>query len=149
MVNYSCEICNKIFTQKSHYNQHQKRKTKCNNNDEKLKNIINQVIDNKINLLINTKKIELNIFNNIINNDNNNNNNMIVSMNNEEIVNNNEIIIPIPINKKKNKITKQILGQFYTTNQEYILQGMNIPNNIKNIIEPFTGNGDLITFIEK
>jgi hypothetical protein len=37
MVNYSCEICNKIFTQKSHYNQPQKRKTKCNNNDEKLK----------------------------------------------------------------------------------------------------------------
>ena len=146
MVNYSCEICNKIFTQKSHYNQHQKRKTKCNNNDEKLKNIINQVIDNKINLLIDTKKIELNIFNNITNNDNNN---MIVGMNNEEIINNDEIIIPIPNDEKKNKLSKQILGQFYTTNQEYILQGMNIPNNIKNIIEPFTGKGDLITFIEK
>ena len=53
------------------------------------------------------------------------------------------------MNNKKNKLTKQILGQFYTTNQEYILQGMVIPNNIKNIIEPFTGNGDLITFIEK
>jgi len=26
---------------------------------------------------------------------------------------------------------------------------MNIPNDIKNIIEPFTGNGDLINFIEK
>jgi len=74
---------------------------------------------------------------------------MIDSMNNKEIVNNDEIVIPIPINKKKNKITKQILGQFYTTNQEYILQGMSIPNNIKNIIEPFTGNGDLITFVEK
>ena len=45
--------------------------------------------------------------------------------------------------------TKQILGQFYTTNHEYILQGIKIPNYIKNIIEPFTGNGDLITFIEK
>jgi hypothetical protein len=55
----------------------------------------------------------------------------------------------VVITKKKNKLTKQILGQFYTTNQEYILQGMNIPKNIKNIIEPFTGNGDLITFIEK
>jgi len=138
MVNYSCEICNKIFTQKSHYNQHQKRKTKCNNNDEKLKNIINQVIDNKINLLIDSKKIELNIFNN-----------MIVGMNNEEIINKDEIIVPIQANEKKNKLSKQILGQFYTTNQEYILQGMKIPNNIKNIIEPFTGNGDLITFIEK
>ena len=44
---------------------------------------------------------------------------------------------------------KKQLGQFYTTNQEYILQNMNIPNNIKNIIEPFAGNGDLIKFIEK
>ena len=39
---------------------------------------------------------------------------------------------------------KKKLGQFYTTNQEYILQGINIPENIKNIIEPFTGNGDLL-----
>jgi hypothetical protein len=46
-------------------------------------------------------------------------------------------------------MNKQILGQFYTTNQEYILQGMNIPNNIKTIIEPFTGNGDLIEFVKK
>ena len=136
MINYSCEICNKIFTQKSHYNQHQKRKTKCNNNDEKLKNIINQVID--------SKKNELNIINNI-----RNNNNMIINIINEKIVNNDENIIPIQINEKKNKLSKQMLGQFYTTNHEYILQGMKIPNNIKNIIEPFTGNGDLITFIEK
>ena len=27
MVNYSCDKCYKTFTQKSHYNQHQKRKT--------------------------------------------------------------------------------------------------------------------------
>lgn len=44
---------------------------------------------------------------------------------------------------------KQLLGQFYTTNYEYILQGMEIPNNIRTIIEPFTGNGDLLTFINK
>lgn len=50
------------------------------------------------------------------------------------------------INHVKNK---QKLGQFYTTNQEYILQGFSIPKNIKNIIEPFTGNCDLISFIDK
>jgi len=49
----------------------------------------------------------------------------------------------------KIKNNKKLLGKFYTTNQEYILQGMKIPENIKNIIEPFTGNGDLIIFIEK
>ena len=48
-----------------------------------------------------------------------------------------------------NQCHKQKLGQFYTTNHEYILQGMKIPDTIKNIIEPFTGNGDLISFIKK
>ena len=69
-------------------------------------------------------------------------------MKNEDIINleNNEIDLSV---KTKKKTTKQTLGQFYTTNQEYILQGMTIPCNIKNIIEPFTGNGDLITFIEQ
>jgi hypothetical protein len=51
---------------------------------------------------------------------------------------------------KKDKIqNKKNLGQFYTTRQEYILNGMMIPNNIENIIEPFCGNGDLLVFIEK
>lgn len=44
---------------------------------------------------------------------------------------------------------KKKLGQFYTTNYEYILQSMNIPDSITNIIEPFAGNGDLVEFIEK
>ena len=45
-------------------------------------------------------------------------------------------------------LNKQKLGQFYTTNHQYILQGMEIPNNIDTIIEPFAGNGDLIYFIK-
>jgi hypothetical protein len=49
----------------------------------------------------------------------------------------------------KNSPTKHSLGQFYTSNHAYILQGMSIPNNITHIIEPFAGNGDLINFIEK
>ena len=48
----------------------------------------------------------------------------------------------IYIKAKMNK--KQEFGQFFTTNYEYILQGMVIPNNVKHIIEPFTGNGDLL-----
>lgn len=42
---------------------------------------------------------------------------------------------------------KQTLGQFYTTNFKYILEGMYIPENIINIIEPFTGKGDLLSFL--
>jgi len=40
-------------------------------------------------------------------------------------------------------------GQFYTTNYSYILQGLNIPNNITNIIEPFAGKCDLLNFVDK
>jgi hypothetical protein len=42
---------------------------------------------------------------------------------------------------------KKVLGQFFTTNYSYILQGMSIPDDIKIINEPFTGNGDLLKFI--
>jgi hypothetical protein len=46
--------------------------------------------------------------------------------------------------------TKQKLGQFFTTNHEYILTGIDIPSDTKSIIEPFTGNGDfLILSIKK
>lgn len=47
---------------------------------------------------------------------------------------------------KNSKHTKE-LGQFYTTNYNYILQNMNIPYEITNIIEPFAGNGDLVNFV--
>jgi len=43
---------------------------------------------------------------------------------------------------------KKRLGQFFTTNYEYILQNMYIPDNVKYIIEPFCGNEDLLNFIK-
>jgi len=57
-------------------------------------------------------------------------------------------LISEEIDSKKNIIMhKNQLGQFYTTNYDYILQNMEIPDNITNIIEPFAGNGDLLKFI--
>lgn len=44
---------------------------------------------------------------------------------------------------------KKKYGQFYTTNYDYILQNMTIPNSIKNVVEPFAGNNDLLPFIKK
>lgn len=44
---------------------------------------------------------------------------------------------------------KQKLGQFFTTNYEYILQDLYIPKNTNKIIEPFCGNGDLLNFVDK
>ena len=43
---------------------------------------------------------------------------------------------------------KQKLGQFYTTNYKYILDGLIIPQGVKNIIEPFVGRCDLLNFIQ-
>ncbi len=45
-------------------------------------------------------------------------------------------------------MSKNELGQFYTTNYEYILSNMFIPENIKTIIEPFAGKGNLLDFID-
>lgn len=42
---------------------------------------------------------------------------------------------------------KQKYGQFFTTNYNLILQDLNIPDNIKTIIEPFVGKGDLLNFL--
>ena len=55
-----------------------------------------------------------------------------------------------PIKKKEIDCNKSKLGQFYTTNYNYILQSLNITvPNVENIIEPFAGNGDLIKFIKE
>ena len=51
--------------------------------------------------------------------------------------------------KVSKKTTKQKLGQFFTTNYKYILSNLSVPLNIKKIIEPFCGNGDLLNFIDK
>lgn len=42
---------------------------------------------------------------------------------------------------------KKSLGQFYTTNYEYILQNLAIPSRAR-VIEPFAGQGDLLPFIQ-
>jgi len=44
---------------------------------------------------------------------------------------------------------KKELGQFFTTNYKYILSNLYVPKDIKKIIEPFCGNGDLLNIIDK
>jgi site-specific DNA-adenine methylase len=48
-----------------------------------------------------------------------------------------------------NKSNKKTRGQFYTTNYQYILQNMSIPDDIDCIIEPFAGTGELLNFLKK
>lgn len=49
----------------------------------------------------------------------------------------------------KNNSRKKSQGQFYTTNCDYILDGIDIPTNLVRIVEPFAGKGDLLTWIRQ
>jgi hypothetical protein len=45
---------------------------------------------------------------------------------------------------------KKNMGQFYTTNSSYILEGLpSSPDDVKLIIEPFAGKGDLIEWLKR
>jgi hypothetical protein len=45
---------------------------------------------------------------------------------------------------------KKSMGQFYTTNSSYILEGFSLPpDDIRCILEPFAGKGDLIEWVRK
>ena len=44
MTKYYCERCGKEFSQKSHYNSHKRRKTPCENNVNKIKNLVDIAI---------------------------------------------------------------------------------------------------------
>ena len=48
MVKYSCDRCGKEFSQKSHYDSHNRRKTPCHNNADKIKILVDKAIEEKI-----------------------------------------------------------------------------------------------------
>jgi DNA (cytosine-5)-methyltransferase 1 len=56
MVKYSCERCGKGFSQKSHYDSHNRRKTPCENNADKIKALVDKAVENKLKEL-NIKKL--------------------------------------------------------------------------------------------
>ena len=57
MVKYSCERCGKEFSQKSHYDSHNRRKTPCENNADKIKTLVDKAVEEKLKELNNTKLI--------------------------------------------------------------------------------------------
>ena len=104
MVKYSCERCGKRFSQKSHYDSHNRRKTPCENNTDKIKAIVDKAVEEKIKEL--------------------NNKNVIVS---NEDVNVNTDTMPQPPKEVKYIDLFCGLGAFHTAfNRNNILQ-----NNIK------------------
>ena len=57
MVKYSCERCGKEFSQKSHYDSHNRRKTPCENNADKIKTLVDKAVEEKLKELNNKKMI--------------------------------------------------------------------------------------------
>ena len=57
MVKYSCEQCGKEFSQKSHYDSHNRRKTPCENNADKIKELVDKAVEEKLKELNNKKLI--------------------------------------------------------------------------------------------
>lgn len=54
---YTCERCLKEFSQKSHYNNHLKRKNPCQNNKGKIKEVVEKMVNEKIYNNLNKKLI--------------------------------------------------------------------------------------------
>ena len=54
MDKYSCERCGNDFSQKSHYDSHNRTKTPCENNADKIKQTVDKTVEDKLN---NTKLI--------------------------------------------------------------------------------------------
>lgn len=59
MGNFQCERCYKDFKQKSHYEAHKKRKTPCDNNADKIQQLVEKAVDGKLkNVVRNTITIQ-------------------------------------------------------------------------------------------
>ncbi len=57
MPKYTCERCLKEFSQKSHYTKHQNKKIPCQNNKEKIEEVVENIIINKKLISNNTENI--------------------------------------------------------------------------------------------
>ena len=65
MVKYSCERCGKKFSQKSHYGSHNRRKTPCENNADKIKALVDKAVEEKLKelnkkLIVENKEVNVN-----------------------------------------------------------------------------------------
>jgi len=125
MGKYNCEICGKEFTQKSHYNQHNKRKTPCVS-ESRLQELINIAVDKKIESLIKEGKIEGKL-NSIVSNISQNKKMILVKETDKDVH------IPKPILKwvgGKTQILDKLITEF--------------PVNMNNYHEIFIGGGSVL-----
>ena len=134
MVKYSCERCGQEFSQKSHYDSHNRRKTPCENNADKIKALVDKAVEEKLKELNNKKLI----------------------VENEEVIVNTEVMEqqpnqPKPKKKKLVIIEKQNVpnDNFTLPTQQYLGNKIkyidfikkSIPEDVFTICDAFSGSG--------
>ena len=64
MIKYTCEHCGKGFSQKSHYNSHNRRKTPCAHKTDKIKPLVDKKAEENLkennNLIIENEEVTIN-----------------------------------------------------------------------------------------
>ena len=117
MVKYSCERCGKGFSQKSHYDSHNRRKTPCENNADKIKALVDKAVEEKLKELNNKKLIE------------------------NEVNVNTDTMMPkeVKYSELSRKLTKKINKTEKKKNGIYFTPPETINKNIK-FLEPFMKN---------
>ncbi len=121
MVKYSCERCGKGFSQKSHYDSHNRRKTPCENNADKIKALVDKAVEEKLKELNNKKQI---------------------LENEKTIIENKEVNKDIKITK--HKIQKPFLK--WVGGKSQIINDIisKLPNEMNNYHELFLGGGSVL-----
>ena len=136
MVNYSCKRCGKDFSQKSHYDSHNRRKTPCENNIDKNKSNVDITVEEKLKEL-NNKKL-------IVNNEYIDVNTYIMKHEAKEFEYSE---LSRTLTSKLNKNEKKNNGIYFTP-PKTILKNLKVlepyMKNIKNILEPSCGSCEYI-----
>ena len=135
MVEYTCEKCAKVFKQKGHYDQHKSRKNTCVVG-KSIDEIIEQKVEEHVQKLMEKTNTSSSKTDDVIIQP-------VMSVMSKDMPKNDEIT-------KEVKMMKKMKGQFYTVNNSYILDGLDMPpKTARRIIEPFAGKCDLIDWLVK
>ena len=138
MVKYSCKRCRKEFSQKSHYDSHNRRNTPCQNNANKMKALVNKDVEEKfkdIEEKLNEKNDQLNV------------------IEKELFIKNKNINITISSTTHYTGLKRKTIDKFYTSPNivniciQFIKENIHIQKNDL-CIEPSTGDGAFINGIK-